>query len=345
MKNLIVTISFGLITASAQSMVWQSDGTPQNIQFIHDNRAVDGDTITIPSGTFTWTTQLTLTKAITIQGNTTTNSDTGTFVDNTIIMDNTSDRVIKLTNGGQRITGITFTSLHSLRFNGGIYHDPANTSGAVTLPIRIDHNHFITFDFSPQIVVFTPNFGVLDHNVFTGIDWQSGIVHCSWQYYNGFDHGDGTFNEPAGFGGPKFFFIENNYVFPSTNLLGGGSDCTHGGKLCWRYNECFNVGMVGHGTSRTFEDGRGGRAYEDYENKIHNTWQTGQSFDGPDSGSMVVHVNHFLDLVSGGYDKHYYYVLFTIVRFRLRGNAWITMLLKDGTHVDGHSPLVFETEP
>ena len=52
MKNLIVTISFGLITASAQSMVWQSDGTPQNIQFIHDNRAVDGDTITLPAGTF-----------------------------------------------------------------------------------------------------------------------------------------------------------------------------------------------------------------------------------------------------------------------------------------------------
>jgi hypothetical protein len=30
----------------------------------------------------------------------------------------------------------------------------------------------------------------------------------------------------------------------SSNLLGGGSDITHGGKLVWRYNEFFNAGLA-----------------------------------------------------------------------------------------------------
>jgi len=68
MKSLIVTISFGLITASAQSMVWQSDGTPQNIQFLHDNSAQDGDTITLPAGTFNWSVPLKVSKGVTILG-------------------------------------------------------------------------------------------------------------------------------------------------------------------------------------------------------------------------------------------------------------------------------------
>ena len=48
--------------------VWNSDGTPQNIQQIHDTQAQNGDTITIPAGTFTWSTGITITKAITLQG-------------------------------------------------------------------------------------------------------------------------------------------------------------------------------------------------------------------------------------------------------------------------------------
>src|SRR5436190_20708683 len=52
----------------ASASVYQSDGTPSNIQSIHDSQAHSGDTILVPSGTFTWTAGITITKAITLQG-------------------------------------------------------------------------------------------------------------------------------------------------------------------------------------------------------------------------------------------------------------------------------------
>src|ERR1700757_3995357 len=39
--------------------------------------AADGDTVIVPAGTSAWTSALTITKGITIQGQTTVNSDTG----------------------------------------------------------------------------------------------------------------------------------------------------------------------------------------------------------------------------------------------------------------------------
>src|SRR6266478_6347127 len=47
---------------------YASDGSVTSIQTIHGTLAVDGDTITLPAGTFTWTTTLTISKAITLQG-------------------------------------------------------------------------------------------------------------------------------------------------------------------------------------------------------------------------------------------------------------------------------------
>ena len=48
--------------------VYNSNGTPENVQFIHDTQAQDGDTITLPAGTFTWSTQISITKNITLSG-------------------------------------------------------------------------------------------------------------------------------------------------------------------------------------------------------------------------------------------------------------------------------------
>src|SRR4029453_4588159 len=49
---------------------WDSDGSVQNIQSMHD-QAADGDTITLPAGVFTWPVTLNITKAITLSGNAT----------------------------------------------------------------------------------------------------------------------------------------------------------------------------------------------------------------------------------------------------------------------------------
>ena len=70
--------------------VYHSDGSAANVQAIHDTKAHDGDTITLPAGTFTWTTGVNLTKGITVSGQTTiTGAGTAncTANDQTIIVD------------------------------------------------------------------------------------------------------------------------------------------------------------------------------------------------------------------------------------------------------------------
>jgi len=53
---------------SALATVYDSDGSSTNIQYIHDSLAQNGDTITLPAGTFTWSTPVTISKAIKLQG-------------------------------------------------------------------------------------------------------------------------------------------------------------------------------------------------------------------------------------------------------------------------------------
>src|SRR4029450_4767471 len=116
MKTFLTTLlSFFVLSASAA--VYNSDGTVQNIQAIHDHQAHDGDTITLPAGIFSWTARLNITKGVTIQGATTI-SGAGTanpvINDGTIIQDNTprgraSDSIISVTipsSKSFRLTGI-----------------------------------------------------------------------------------------------------------------------------------------------------------------------------------------------------------------------------------------------
>src|SRR5438132_10378193 len=87
--TLLLALFWGVCFAShCEATVYHSDGSAVNVQLIHDIQAIDGDTITLPVGTFSWTTGVIITKAITIQGNTTVNSDTGVCNDLTQIVDN-----------------------------------------------------------------------------------------------------------------------------------------------------------------------------------------------------------------------------------------------------------------
>jgi hypothetical protein len=61
---LILGHFFGSHCAGA---VYQSDGSAASVQSLH-RRASNGDTITLPSGTFTWSTPVTISKAIKLQG-------------------------------------------------------------------------------------------------------------------------------------------------------------------------------------------------------------------------------------------------------------------------------------
>src|SRR5215470_11037653 len=118
-QTLLAALVFAIAFAPhSGATVYQSDGSDTNVQAIHDANAHDGDTITLPAGTFIWTVGVRLTKGITVRGQTTiTSAGTATCTadDQTIII----DEKLRSLGGGlisafipagksYRLTGITF---------------------------------------------------------------------------------------------------------------------------------------------------------------------------------------------------------------------------------------------
>ncbi len=256
-------------TATPSGRTWQSDGSAADVQKIHDRQASDGDTIVIPKGTFSWTSTVRLTKAIILKGQTIRNDD-GTSIDNTNIQDNiprsTKKGLITLSApGGQRITGIGQNGM--IRIQG-------------TTPTRIDHCVFDHLYWSPYVMVNDYNWGVLDHCTKRNPISNEGILHFRAGSASG-DHGDTPFTQPTGYGGPNFFFVEDN-------LTWGGMDLTLGAKVVVRHNLFMNANMASHGTGRTYHDGRGARACEIYDNEFRLNYTT---LTGGNSGTVLVHDN------------------------------------------------------
>ena len=83
----MVALLVAASTAARAGVLKASSGSEVDVKAAL-NSVQDGDTITLPSGTFTWTSTVTITKGVTIQGQTTTNSVNGTANDQTVIVDN-----------------------------------------------------------------------------------------------------------------------------------------------------------------------------------------------------------------------------------------------------------------
>ncbi|PYJ22727.1 MAG: hypothetical protein DME92_02905 [Verrucomicrobia bacterium] len=87
-------------------------------------------------------------------------------------------------------------------------------------------------------------------------------------------NGDLEFSQSAGYGGSKFFFVEDCYI---NNTRGnhspdGGMDATIGAKFVVRHCHLFNVEILCHGTE--LNRWRRGRAQEIYNNDYHWSYDT-----------------------------------------------------------------------
>jgi hypothetical protein len=346
------------------------DGTQADCQ-AKVNAAQNGDTVQLPNGTFTWSGTFTIPSAITLKGNSTADPHCGgadwahagacrqpfqgdpppnTHVDNTIIVDNQTHQLIDLraTSGTMvRITGISFYASASNPQSASIIE--CNTR----IPMRVDHNFIGPINVvANQIWNNEYNYGVFDHNVSV---CEHGVIQNGPGRDSG-DEGDSAFEEAVGFGGPKFFFVEDNWIKH-------GGDIVWGGKSCFRYNHVHGETTLGppapgiivgavlvcHGTGRQ-GNGRGGRAYEVYNNDFH--WNTDdKSMDGSDTGAAYWHDNvwtnnnratHGIDLNcyrSGLPNQSPYYTVSGIP-----GQTWDYMATEaNGSHVDGHSTFAFFT--
>ena len=224
----------------------------QMFQTAYDS-AVDGDTVVIPAGTCEWTSFLNVTKAITIKGQTTTNSDTGVCNDQTKLV----DKLVRV-GGGQgffhvtttagkayRITGITFTGVNGLTttMNNG-----AVRFFGVSTQVRLDHCHFTgQLRHSNYFVISGTVRGVSDHLVIDQLPQQFGQQRAD----NGGGNGDIPFTQTAGFGPSDFWFMEDCYIDNSAagqSSGSGGWDSNRGGKYVVRHCKWFNVTLLCHGT-------------------------------------------------------------------------------------------------
>ena len=277
---LSILILSGFCGPRCAATVYHSNGSAANVQQIHNTQAVDGDTITIPAGTFSWTGTLRLTKAIILKGQTIRNDD-GTSIDNTIIQDNKPDNGASIRlwgNGGQRLTGITFVGLRNTQ------HDQGFVDVHGTTPTRIDHCVFDQLHNGPVIAWNDYNYGVIDHVTLRNppATGGMGITHEYMGATSG-DNGDRSFTEPNGFGGPNFLFIEDSD-------LAGGMDESCGSKVVVRHCVFRSANMANHGTGMSNGNWRGSRAIEIY----NCTWNLPPNYDSltaTNGGPVLIHDN------------------------------------------------------
>lgn len=273
---------FLLLIASAQvsfAATFVSSGAVDSIQAIHDTDAHDGDTIIIPSSsTFTWTANLLITKAITLQGG----GVGSTIVQNARPVGSNPQSLIRwnmVAGKTSRMTGIEFRETVSHQFDqtGCILLAGINTNGG---QMRIDHCKFqslTSFNIEVHGAI-----GVIDHNTFA----PSGTGIPVYLFHENFNDsgspqpfGDQSRFSATGFGTNQFMFIEDNtftwnfasidgsrgcrWVFRHNNVVGGGWCEAHGIEAATRYGgtragEIYNNTFTGSGNINLIANLRSG---------------------------------------------------------------------------------------
>lgn len=179
--------------------------------------ATYGDTVSVPAGSCTWDTALSITKGITIQG---AGIDTTTIVSTADPFINyTPDATTRTNDNLFTVTGFTFDG------NASSTIDAVSVTNSNTTAIRINihHNKFYRLHRSMSTV----------GNVF-GVFHANTVNTANVLYYLGYEQ-DSWDNHAVTPGTANILFIENNTITNTNSggiLAGGG----HGGGYVFRYN-------------------------------------------------------------------------------------------------------------
>jgi hypothetical protein len=356
----VILILSGFSAPRCGATVYESNGSLANVQALH-NAAKNGDTITLPAGTFSWTSQLNITKGITLQGQTTI-SGAGTATpsvnDLTIIKDDTprTGAILKATTSSSqsfRLTGITFSpgastasGARAVLLTGG---DSAATHA------RVDNCHFDALHQGR--IIWTQGWvqGVADHNLLIALGHTQPFFISEGSYGGTSQiNGNGSWADYPWYGTEKFFFIEDNTIIRINSPIASSMiDTNPGGRWVARHNYIQNCLPSGHGTEGGPGGGnpqRGQRASEFYDNIVNMTvaWNAG----GQRSGTSMWHDNTYTGHSSGtGYHCN-------LVNFRESAPRGISLpwgmadgtspwdandTEGNGTYVEGHAPHLFDS--
>jgi hypothetical protein len=278
MKYLLLPLLF---VGQTYAATWNSDGSVSNIQLIHDTRAANGDTITLPSGTFQWTTKLTLTKAITLQGRA-----------GTIVQDWAQGKLPLLDwtlAPGQfaRLTGIQWQNGGRTRNNEALFRIMgSNTDGS---RFRFDHCKWSQLNGQVRT---DGVLGVFDHLDVT-------INRTPWCYpwqrkWDGAPYADKSWSDPITWNSDQFLFIEDcTFHGPATmgSFIGGVVDMYNGSRCVIRHNKFYDCTIQTHGTETGGGRTRGHVAAACYENDFIATSPHSGAIALLRSGVSVFHNN------------------------------------------------------
>ena len=247
--------------------------------------AADGDTVTIPGGTASWTRTLQVKRGITIQG-------AGVGV--TIIKDNVaSGQLISMTVPAgltSRVTGIEFQDGgHGGR--GGYANNPGLVNAQCAdqrngAQFRFDHNKWndVFGDVGVDTIL-----GVADHNTFISNGRGSFSIYAN--HYDGQPNGyDYSWHDPCNFGSANFFFIEDN-TFTNTNATNQAfiTDAVAGARFVIRHNTSTGYRTGDHGTDSVGRQ-RGSRCYEVYNNTMDGA-NLNKYIGGSRASTVLIHDN------------------------------------------------------
>lgn len=285
----------------------------------------NGFILNIPSGSCTWTTQLSVSTQYsgTIQGQSVvTSSDTHgnptAFTDSTLITDGQANSggngpifSLSLTGGSGQVVRMTGISWHGgavdSEYNGDlILGGPAGTQ------MRVDHNHFIN-EADLAFAFDQPMSGVIDHNEF---DVTAGNAWNGVRIYN---TGGGGYGDEPWAAATSTIWGTGSPVYLENNTFNNGymNDCELGGTYVARYNTLNvtaanqNIGVQSHATGSQ-PRGRGCRAWEVYHNWLGVGSGTAQYTVGYQTsgtgvwwGNTTTNAGSLLDLTSDREGNNY----------------------------------------
>ena len=259
---VVAAMAFALSSAAQATIINASSPSLLNVRAAITS-ASNGDTVAIPAGTATWTSTLSVSKNITIQGA----GQNATYINDNVPKQGGLPTTIMM-----RCTGITgnfrvkgFTVRGMAQDTQGYNKGTIDVDGS-SHSVRIDH---IMFDQpgTSAIQMTGSVWGVVDHCYFNEANAQMGVLvfYDSW---GGTDYGDGSWEDSTHLGSGEGVYIEDN-TFTGTGLGGTpAADSCYGGRLVFRHNSLINQNVVFHGTDSTGR-ARSVRSYEIYDNDFY----------------------------------------------------------------------------
>lgn len=293
------------------------------------NLASDGDVVTVPAGTCTYTTtvagnpSININKAITLQGQTTCTGKAGTLscTDNTTISDGTGSNYreypIQISAANARVTGLTFT--------GGDGSTWPFLAISDVNGWRVDHNHFIPTQTTNRGIQ-AYGYGLVDHNYF--VNDGNGVSIYGGHGADATYAGDTSWTQAMDLGTANAVYIEDN-EFDYTQTLDGAYDAYSGARVVFRYNDVKRTNIGGHGMDTGGD--RSTLLQEVYNNTFANSGSHIYQWFSSRGGSHLV-FNNTIGSAGGSYD------LFTELREYRQDNGYSFGDVCMGTNpIDGNT--------